>query len=158
MDLAVDITSAVWEVIGKKPDISARKPFCRDSRVGRAARVLMTTRPGLPVSILRRVYFIINGVHGPGEPPVDHILNYKYVAAEGLDTVVEEASGWLQSPPLPPSWRDCFLPDGKSGGCGTTNGKPQIDQAAYHIGIPNRERSCFTIWKVFRKKTCSIVL
>ena len=43
MDLAVDITSAVWEVIGKKPDISAPEAILSGLRVGRAAMGTMTT-------------------------------------------------------------------------------------------------------------------
>ena len=85
MDLAVDITSAVWEVIGKKPDISAPEAILSGLRVGRAAMGTMTTTlllaySGGDISLL--MVFMAQGT------PVDHILNYKYVAAEVLDTVV----------------------------------------------------------------------
>ena len=85
MDLAVDITSAVWEVIGKKPDISAPEAILSGLRVGRAAMGTMTTTLLLAYSggyISLLLVFMAQGT------PVDHILNYKYVAAEVLDTVV----------------------------------------------------------------------
>ena len=85
MDLAVDITSAVWEVIGKKPDISAPEAILSALRVGRAAMGTMTTTLLLAYSggyISLLMVFMAQGT------PVDHILNYKYVAAEVLDTVV----------------------------------------------------------------------
>lgn len=85
MDLAVDITSAVWEVIGKKPDISAPEAILSGLRVGRAAMGTMTTTLLLAYSggyISLLMVFMAQGT------PVDHILNYKYVAAEVLDTVV----------------------------------------------------------------------
>ena len=85
MDLAVDITSAVWEVIGKKPDISAPEAILSGLRVGRAAMGTMTITLLLAYSggyISLLMVFMAQGT------PVDHILNYKYVAAEVLDTVV----------------------------------------------------------------------
>lgn len=85
MDLAVDITSAVWEVIGKKPDISAKEAVISGLHVGRAAMGTMTTTLLLAYSggyISLLMVFMAQGT------PVDHILNYKYVAAEVLDTVV----------------------------------------------------------------------
>lgn len=85
MDLAVDITSAVWEVIGKKPDISAPEAILSGLRVGRAAMGTMMTTLLLAYSggyISLLMVFMAQGT------PVDHILNYKYVAAEVLDTVV----------------------------------------------------------------------
>ena len=85
MDLAVDITSAGWEVIGKKPDISAPEAILSGLRVGRAAMGTMTTTLLLAYSggyISLLMVFMAQGT------PVDHILNYKYVAAEVLDTVV----------------------------------------------------------------------
>ena len=85
MDLAVDITSAVWEVIGKKPDISAPEAILSGLRVGRAAMGTMTTTLLLAYSggyISLLMVFMAQGTPG------DHILNYKYVAAEVLDTVV----------------------------------------------------------------------
>lgn len=85
MDLSVDITSAVWEVIQKKPDMGAGEAMMSGIRVGRAAMGTMTTTLLLAYSggyIALLMVFMAQGT------PVDHILNYKYVAAEILDTVV----------------------------------------------------------------------
>lgn len=85
MDLAVDITSAVNEVIDKKPDISWREAACSGMNVGRAAMGTMTTTLLLAYSggyIALLMTFMAQGT------PIDHILNYKYVSAEILDTVV----------------------------------------------------------------------
>lgn len=85
MDLAVDITSAVYEVVEKKPDISWREAAGSGINVGKAALGTMTTTlllaySGGYVSLL--MVFMAQGT------PIDNILNYKYVAAEILDTVV----------------------------------------------------------------------
>ncbi|MGN0250548.1 MAG: YibE/F family protein [Oliverpabstia sp.] len=85
MDLAVDITSAVHEVIEKKPDITWKEAAKSGMNVGRAAMGTMTTTLLLAYSggyITLLMVFMAQGT------PVDHILNYKYVAAEVLDTVV----------------------------------------------------------------------
>ena len=85
MDLAVDITSAVQEVIDKKPTISWREATRSGMNVGRAAMGTMTTTLLLAYSggyITLLMVFMAQGT------PIDHILNYKYVAAEILDTVV----------------------------------------------------------------------
>lgn len=85
MDLSVDITSAVWEVVQKKPTIRAREAILSGLRVGRAAMGTMTTTLLLAYSggyIALLMVFMAQGT------PIDHILNYKYVAAEILDTVV----------------------------------------------------------------------
>lgn len=85
MDLSVDITSATWEVIQKKPEIGAREAMMSGIRVGRAAMGTMTTTLLLAYSggyIALLMVFMAQGT------PADHILNYKYVAAEILDTVV----------------------------------------------------------------------
>lgn len=85
MDLAVDITSAVYEVILKKPDIPPAEAILSGLRVGRAAMGTMTTTLLLAYSggyISLLMVFMAQGT------PIDHILNYKYVAAEVLDTVV----------------------------------------------------------------------
>ena len=85
MDLAVDITSAIAEVVEKKPDIRKKEAILSGMNVGRAAMGTMTTTlllaySGGYVSLL--MVFMAQGT------PIDHILNYKYVAAEVLDTVV----------------------------------------------------------------------
>lgn len=85
MDLSVDITSAVNEVIQKKPDIKWKEAACSGMNVGRAAMGTMTTTLLLAYSggyIALLMTFMAQGT------PVDNILNYKYVAAELLDTVV----------------------------------------------------------------------
>ncbi len=85
MDLSVDITSAVSEVVLKKPDISRRDAILSGITVGRAAMATMTSTLLLAYSggyISLLMVFMAQGT------PVDHILNYKYVASEILDTVV----------------------------------------------------------------------
>lgn len=85
MDLAVDITSAVHEVIEKKPGITWKEAAKSGMNVGRAAMGTMTTTLLLAYSggyITLLMVFMAQGT------PMDHILNYKYVAAEILDTVV----------------------------------------------------------------------
>lgn len=85
MDLAVDITSAIWEVIQKKPDIGWREAMKSGIHVGQAAMGTMTTTLLLAYSggyIALLMVFMAQGT------PIDHILNYKYVSAEVLETVV----------------------------------------------------------------------
>lgn len=85
MDLSVDITSAIAEVVAKKPDISRKEAILSGMNVGRAAMGTMTTTLLLAYSggyISLLMVFMAQGT------PIDHILNYKYVAAEVLDTVV----------------------------------------------------------------------
>lgn len=85
MDLSVDITSAVNEVIQKKPGIGWREAARSGMNVGRAAMGTMTTTLLLAYSggyIALLMTFMAQGT------PLDHILNYKYVSAEILDTIV----------------------------------------------------------------------
>ena len=85
MDLAVDITSAINEVVEKKPSIAWKEAFVSGMNVGRAAMGTMTTTLLLAYSggyIALLMVFMAQGT------PVLHILNYKYVAAEILDTMV----------------------------------------------------------------------
>ena len=85
MDLAVDITSAVNEVVEKRPDIKWREAARSGMNVGRAAMGTMTTTLLLAYSggyIALLMTFMAQGT------PLDHIFNYKYVAAEILDTIV----------------------------------------------------------------------
>lgn len=85
MDLSVDITSAVNEVIQKKPGIGWKEAAMSGMNVGRAAMGTMTTTLLLAYSggyIALLMTFMAQGT------PIDNILNYKYVAAEILDTVV----------------------------------------------------------------------
>ncbi len=85
MDLSVDITSAVNEVVEKRPDISWREAARSGMNVGRAAMGTMTTTLLLAYSgsyIALLMVFMAQGT------PIDHILNYKYVASEILHTVI----------------------------------------------------------------------
>lgn len=85
MDLSVDVTSAVNEVIQKKPGIGWREAARSGMNVGRAAMGTMTTTLLLAYSggyIALLMTFMAQGT------PIDHILNYKYVSAEILDTIV----------------------------------------------------------------------
>ena len=85
MDLAVDITSAVNEVIEKKPEISAKEAALSGMNVGRAAMGTMTTTLLLAYSggyIALLMVFMAQGT------PIYNILNYKYVSAEIIDTIV----------------------------------------------------------------------
>ena len=85
MDLSVDITSAVYEVIQKKPSMGWREAARSGMNVGRAAMGTMTTTLLLAYSggyVALLMVFMAQGT------PIDMILNYKYVASEILDTVV----------------------------------------------------------------------
>lgn len=85
MDLSVDICSAVYEVVQKRPDIGAREAIASGFAVGRAACGSTTTTLLLAYSgsyIALLMVFMAQGT------PVEFILNYKYVAAEIVHTVV----------------------------------------------------------------------
>ena len=105
MDLAVDITSAVQEVVEKKPDISRREAVCSGLHVGRAAMGTMTTTLLLAYSggyIALLMVFMAQGT------PIDNILNYKYVAAEMIDTIVGSA-GLITVAPFTALTSGCLL-------------------------------------------------
>lgn len=85
MDLSVDICSAVYEVVQKKPSISAREAIASGFAVGRAAcgsttTTLLLAYSGSYVALL--MVFMAQGT------PISFILNYKYVAAEIVHTIV----------------------------------------------------------------------
>lgn len=85
MDLSVDITSAVHEVVQKRPDISRLEAVKSGMSVGRAAMGTMTTTLLLAYSggyIALLMVFMAQGT------PLAHIFNYKYVAAEMIHTVI----------------------------------------------------------------------
>ena len=85
MDLSVDITSAVHEVVEKRPDLGWKEAVRSGLNVGRAAMGTMTTTLLFAYSggyIAMLMVFMAQGT------PVDHILNYKYVAAELIHTVI----------------------------------------------------------------------
>lgn len=85
IDLSVDITSAVNEVVHKKPDIGWKEAMFSGMNVGRAAMGTMTTTLLLAYSggyIALLMTFMAQGT------PIENILNYKYVSAEILQTIV----------------------------------------------------------------------
>ena len=85
MDLAVDITSAVNEVVEKRPDISRWEAVRSGMNVGRAAMGTMTTTLLLAYSggyVALLMVFMAQGT------PIYNILNYKYVASELIHTIV----------------------------------------------------------------------
>lgn len=85
MDVAVDITSAVSEVVAKKPDISVREAIKSGFTVGRAVMGTITTTLLLAYSggfIALIMVFMAQGT------PIYAIFNYKYVAAEIVHTIV----------------------------------------------------------------------
>ena len=85
IDLSVDITSAVYEVICKRPDLSAKEAVRSGLRVGRAAMGTMTTTLLLAYSggyLGLLMVFMAQGT------PISHMLNYKYVASELIQTII----------------------------------------------------------------------
>ena len=85
IDLSVDITSAVNEVVHKKPGIGWKEAMLSGMNVGRAAMGTMTTTLLLAYSggyIALLMTFMAQGT------PIENILNYKYVSAEILQTIV----------------------------------------------------------------------
>lgn len=85
MDLSVDITSGVYEVVCKRPDISPREAIRSGMRIGQAAMGTMTTTLLLAYSggyLSLLMVFMAQGT------PVLHILNYKYVSSEIIHTLV----------------------------------------------------------------------
>lgn len=85
MDLSVDICSAVYEVVQKKPEIRPREAIASGFAVGRAACGSTTTTLLLAYSgsyIALLMVFMAQGT------PVEMMLNYKYVAAEIIHTIV----------------------------------------------------------------------
>jgi len=85
MDLSVDITSAVYEVVEKRPDLNWREAVKSGMNVGHAAMGTMTTTLLFAYSggyIALLMVFMAQGT------PLINIINYKYVAAEIIHTVV----------------------------------------------------------------------
>lgn len=85
MDLAVDITAAVAEVIAKKPSMEWPEAFRSGMNVGRASMGTMTTTLLLAYSggyITLLMVFMAQGT------PLLNILNFRDVAAEILHTLV----------------------------------------------------------------------
>ena len=85
MDLSVDITSAVHEVVEQRPDIGWKEAVRSGMNVGRSAMGTMTTTLLLAYSggyIALLMVFMAQGT------PLVNILNYKHVAAEMVHTVI----------------------------------------------------------------------
>ena len=85
MDLSVDITSAVHEVVEKRPDIGWKEAVRSGMNVGRSAMGTRTTTLLLAYSggyIALLMVFMAQGT------PLVNILNYKHVAAEMVHTVI----------------------------------------------------------------------
>lgn len=85
MDIAVDITSAIYEVVEKKPEIDWKEATMSGIHVGRAAMGTMSTTLLLAYSggyLALLMVFMAQGT------PVYNILNYKDVASEILHTIV----------------------------------------------------------------------
>lgn len=85
MDIAVDITSAVHEVVDVSPDISRRAAIKAGLNVGRAALGTMTTTLLLAYSggyISLLMVFVAQGT------PLINILNLNYISAEILNTII----------------------------------------------------------------------
>lgn len=85
MDLAVDITSAVCEVVEKKPDLSKLEAIKSGLNVGRSVMGTMTTTLLLAYSggyIGLLMVFMAQGT------PLINIVNLKYVSSEILHTIV----------------------------------------------------------------------
>lgn len=85
MDLSVDITSAVHEVVEKRPDLGWLEATKSGINVGKNAMGTMTTTllfaySGGYVALL--MVFMAQGT------PIDNIFNYKHVAAELIHTVI----------------------------------------------------------------------
>jgi uncharacterized membrane protein len=85
MDLAVDITSSIHEVVQSKPTITRKEAAISGIRVGRAAigtqtSTLLFAYSGGYLALL--MVFMAQGT------PIYNILNYKYVASEILETVI----------------------------------------------------------------------
>ena len=85
MDLSVDITSAVHEVVEKRPDISALEAVKSGINVGRAALGTMTTTLLLAYS---GGYMGLLMIFMVQSTPIQHIFNYKYVASEIVQTMI----------------------------------------------------------------------
>lgn len=85
MDLSVDITSSVYEVVCKREDLSWKEAVRSGMNVGRSAMGTMTTTLLFAYSggyIALLMVFMAQGT------PVSNILNYKYVAAELIHTII----------------------------------------------------------------------
>jgi len=85
MDVSVDISSALHEIVQKSPSISRRELIDSGFTIGRSIMVTMTTTLLLAYSggyIGLLMVFMAQGT------PVENILNLKYVSSEILHTII----------------------------------------------------------------------
>lgn len=85
MDLAMDISAAVHEIVEKKPDITKMEAIKSGFSIGRAVTGTMTTTLLLAYSggyVALLMVFMAQGT------PIVNILNLKYVAGEIMHTIV----------------------------------------------------------------------
>ena len=85
MDLAVDISASVHEVVERRPDLSRLEAIRSGVRVGRAAMgtqitTLLLAYSGSYIALL--MVFMAQGT------PMINVFNYKYVASEIIHTLV----------------------------------------------------------------------
>ena len=109
MDLSVDICSAVYEVVEKRPDLGWREAVRSGMNVGRSAMGTMTTTLLFAYSggyIALLMVFMAQGT------PLDNVFNYKYVAAELIHTVVG-SMGLVTVAPFTALCAGVFLTRGK---------------------------------------------
>ncbi len=85
MDLAMDISAAVYEITEKKPSITAKEAIKSGLTIGRTVLGTMTTTLLLAYS---GGYVALLMVFMSLDTPVINILNLKYVSGEILNTVV----------------------------------------------------------------------
>ena len=111
MDLSVDICSAVYEVVQKKPDIRRRDAIASGFAVGRAACGSTTTTLLLAYSGSYLALLMVFMAQGT---PVALMLNYKYVAAEIVHTIVG-SFGLVTVAPLTAITSGLLLAEGKAG-------------------------------------------
>ncbi|MCC8181605.1 MAG: YibE/F family protein [Clostridiales bacterium] len=112
MDLTVDITAAVNEVVQKRPDLSRWEAARSGIQVGRAAMGTMTTTLLLAYSggyIALLMVFMAQGT------PLINMLNYKYVTSEIVYTLVG-SFGLVLAAPLTALTAGWFLAGQKKSG------------------------------------------
>jgi Predicted multitransmembrane protein len=85
MDLAMDISAAIYEVVEKKPSITAMEAIKSGFSIGRTVLGTMTTTLLLAYS---GGYVALLMVFMSLDTPVINILNLKYVSGEILNTVI----------------------------------------------------------------------
>jgi Predicted multitransmembrane protein len=85
MDLAMDISTAVYEIVEKYPEISSREAIKSGFTIGRSVLGTMTTTLLLAYS---GGYVALLMIFMSLDTPIINILNLKYVAGEIMNTIV----------------------------------------------------------------------